>query len=71
MRKMTDNKRRFWWRITVAVAVFLVIITFTPLVMPEGKTEPRLFFMPFTLWISILITILLVILTWLGGRLQK
>jgi len=68
---MKDKKRRFWWAVTVAVAVFLVVISFTPLVMQDGKTEPRLLAMPFTLWVSILITILLVVLTWIGGFLKK
>jgi uncharacterized membrane protein len=68
---MNDKKRRFWWAVTVAVAVFLVVVTFTPLVMEEGKTEPELLSMPFTLWVSILITILLVVLTWIGGFLKK
>ena len=71
MYYMKDKKRRFWWAVTVTTAVFLVVINFTPLVMQEGKTDPRLFSMPFTLWVSILITILLVVLTWVGGFLKK
>lgn len=66
-----DKMRRFWWRVTVAIAILLTIVSFTPLVMPEGRTEPRLLAMPYTLWTSILVTILLVVLTWIGGFLKK
>jgi hypothetical protein len=45
-----------------------MIITFTPLVMPAGKIFPKLFLMPYTLWVSIFITIVLVGLTYIGGR---
>jgi uncharacterized membrane protein (DUF4010 family) len=68
MSKRAEKKRRMYWRITAAAAIFLIVITFTPLVIPSGKTEPWLFSMPFTLWVSILITIALVVLTYIGGR---
>lgn len=61
-------KQKLYWRITAAIAVVLILITFTPLVIAPGKIEPKLFAMPFTLWMSILITILLVVLTYIGGR---
>ena len=68
MKNLTNKKRRIYWKITVTLAVILILITFTPLVLQEGKIEPKLFSMPFTLWVSILITIALVILTYIGGR---
>lgn len=67
MSKRSKKKQKLYWRITAAVAVILMIITFTPIVMPAGKIEPKLFSMPFTLWMSILITILIVVLTYFGG----
>lgn len=69
MKKLTEKKRKIYWRITVAVAVVLIIITFTPLVL-TGKIQPKLFSMPFTLWVSMLITIVLVALTYIGGRIH-
>jgi len=47
------------------VVLFLLITaaTFSPLVIPQGVTEPWLFSMPRTLWSGILISILLAILT--------
>lgn len=61
-------KQKLYWRITAGVAVILILITFTPLVIAPGKIDPKLFSMPYTLWVSILITILLVVLTYIGGR---
>ncbi|MBN1987264.1 MAG: hypothetical protein JW761_13220 [Prolixibacteraceae bacterium] len=60
------NKR--YWRIIATTAIVLILITFTPLVIAPGKTDPKLFSMPYTLWVSILITVLLVLLTYVGGR---
>lgn len=68
MDELKKKKNRLYWRIIAAVAVFLILLTFTPVIMEPGKTDPRLFAMPYTLWTSILITIILVVLTYLGGR---
>jgi Na+/melibiose symporter-like transporter len=63
---MMKNKR--YWRIIATMAILLILITFTPLVIAPGKTDPKLFSMPYTLWMSILITVVLVVLTYVGGR---
>jgi hypothetical protein len=68
MSTLTKKKQKLYWRITAVIAVILILITFTPLVIAPGKIEPKLFSMPYTLWVSILITILLVLLTYIGGR---
>jgi len=54
----------------VGVALVLVAITFTPVILQSGKIDPKFLSMPYTLWTSILITILLVLLTYLVSRLQ-
>ena len=64
------NKQKLYWRITAALAVTLILVTFTPLVISPGKIEPKFLSMPFTLWLSILITILLVVLTYIGGKIH-
>lgn len=64
-----DKKQKnVWWKIISAVAILLIIITYTPLVIIPGKIEPKLLSMPYTLWVSIIITITLVFLTYLGGK---
>lgn len=64
----TNKKRNKQWRIIVIAALTLTILAFSPLVLKPGKIEPTLLSMPFTLWVSIVITIVLVILTYIGGR---
>lgn len=54
----------------VGVAFILVVITFTPVILHPGKINPKFLSMPYTLWTSILITIVLVLLTYLVSRLQ-
>jgi len=62
-------KRKLYWKITVALAVLLTILMFSPIVIAPGKTDPKLFSLPYTLWASVLITILIVVLTYVGGLL--
>lgn len=56
------------WRLCVTAAILIIILTFSPLVIAPGKTTPPLFGMPYTLWVSILTTIALVVLTYLGSK---
>lgn len=54
----------------IAVALGLVVLTFTPLILNPGKIEPKFLSMPYTLWTSIVITVILVVLTFLVSKLQ-
>ena len=63
---MKYNKQM--WRLYVAAVILIITVTFSPLIITPGKINPSLMGMPFTLWISILTTIALVVLTYLGGR---
>ena len=55
------------WKIIV-VAVFLcAAIQFSPLVMDQNKIAPYFLGMPFSLWFGILISLLIIILTAIGG----
>jgi len=65
----SKQKRRLSY-VLVAIALGLVAGTFSPLILHPGKIEPKVFSLPFTLWTSILITIILVLLTYLVSRLQ-
>ncbi len=62
-------KQKLYWKITVALAIFLSILMFSPIVIAPGKTDPKLFSMPYTFWVSVFITILIVVLTYIGGLL--
>jgi hypothetical protein len=63
---MKYNKKL--WRIYVAAVILIVALTFSPLIITPGKIKPSALGLPFTLWTTILTTIALVVLTYLGGR---
>jgi hypothetical protein len=67
MNKLTENKRMMYWRICVTAVIVIIAVTFSPLVIAPGKINPTVFGLPFTLWISILTTIALVVFTYIGG----
>jgi heme A synthase len=62
---MKYNKRL--WNICVISVILIIAITFSPLIIAPGKINPSVYGLPFTLWISILTTIALVIFTYIGG----
>lgn len=61
------QKLKSTWRIIYWSAILLIAVTFSPLVLIQGKLDPHWLKMPFHLWVSILNTILLVALTGVGG----
>lgn len=63
---MKYNKRL--WNIYITSVILIIAITFSPLIITSGKINPSVFGLPFTLWSSIITTIALVVLTYLGGR---
>ena len=65
---MDSSKKMRAWRVLIVCAVLLTIFTFSPLVVPQGVFKPELFGMPYTLWTSILVTIMYVVLTFIGTR---
>ena len=62
---MRNNK--LLWKCCVIAVVAVIVITLSPLVIKTGKTNPFLLGLPYTLWTGILMTILLVFLTFIGG----
>jgi len=61
------NKAKLWTLCRIAVGI-LIILTFTPVITPQGSWKPMLMGMPYTLWMGIIHSFLLVGLTWLGTR---
>ena len=62
---MRSNK---YWIACCCAAVILVILTFTPLVIPDNTYKPMLFGLPYSLWTGILICVCLVFLTFVAGK---
>ncbi len=56
------------WKICMVVFCILTIISFTPLIIPQGQFKPELIGIPYSLWSSFLITVALVALTWVGTK---
>lgn len=61
------KKKRYWYG-CVAAVLTIIIITFTPVVIPAGKSEPYFLDMPYSLWLTFLLTLALVGFTFVGGR---
>ncbi len=66
-----EEKNRKYWRILRTAAIILCLLTFTPLVIPEGVYKPELLGVPYSLWTSYLITIALVVLTYFGTKVHR
>lgn len=50
------------------LVVLLILLAYSPLMLPAGIYKPMLMGLPYTLWTSILITISLVVLTYIGSK---
>jgi hypothetical protein len=61
-------KKKTIWRICTIVVLILIILAYTPLLIPKGVYKPMLLGLPYTLWTSFLITVVLVALTYIGAR---
>ncbi|MDH3651608.1 MAG: hypothetical protein OEQ53_18130 [Saprospiraceae bacterium] len=56
------------WRVCKVLVCCLIVITFTPLVTPTNRSSPTFLHLPYTLWVGILLSVVLVMLTYLGSR---
>lgn len=63
-----NTQSNSYWITCCSAALILVIITFTPQVIPYGIHKPSLLGLPYTLWTGILITVGLVVLTFIATR---
>ena len=68
MMRAGITRRRRWRSLIVALAVILVVIMFTPVILAPGKIYPKFLSMPYSLWTSLTMTIILVLLTYLASR---
>lgn len=62
------DKKKKYWAICVVLASLLIILAFTPVALPKGVYKPMVLGLPFSLWFSFLITVSLVILTYIGAH---
>lgn len=62
------KRQKRYWRICVILVVILVVLGYTPLMIPRDVYKPMLLGIPYSLWTSILVTIALVALTYIGAK---
>ncbi|MBT3241957.1 MAG: hypothetical protein HN352_02330 [Bacteroidetes bacterium] len=58
------------WKICIIIFVILTIVSFTPLIIPQGIYKPEILGIPYSLWSGFFITLALVILTFAGTRMH-
>jgi hypothetical protein len=61
-------RKKTYWRICTILVPVLIVLAYTPLMIPNGVYKPMLLGLPFTLWTSFIITVVLVALTYVGAR---
>ncbi|PHN06293.1 hypothetical protein [Flavilitoribacter nigricans] len=54
------------WRICCGLAILLMVLAFSPVFIPTGVFEPKLFGMPYTLWSGIAVCIAMVLITYVA-----
>ncbi len=50
------------------LVVVLSVAAYTPLMIPHGIYKPMILGIPYSLWASFLITVALVVITYIGGK---
>ena len=56
------------WRVCCGLAGILAVVSFTPLVIPMGRSGPALEGLPYTLWVGLAVAVAFVALTFVGTR---
>ena len=64
---MKFNKKRIWRGCVIAVLA-ITVYTYFGLVPESSKIEPDFLGIPFVLWHSMVLTLLIVVLTYVGGK---
>ena len=61
------RSKKYWTACVIAVIVIMVV-GYTPIMLPSGVHKPMVLGIPYSLWVSFLATVALVVLTYLGSR---
>lgn len=62
------KKKKKYWAVCVVLMVILTVLGYTPVITPPGVYKPMLFGVPYSLWTSIVITVAMVVLTFIGSK---
>ena len=62
------KKNRKYWTLCAVLVGVLLVLAYTPLMIPKGVYKPMILGIPYSLWTSFLITVILVTLTYIGSK---
>jgi len=65
------KKKKLYWRLCVIAVVIIIVVTYSPLVLATGRTTPSFLHLPFTLWVTMVLALALVLLTYAGSRITS
>ena len=65
------NKNEVYWKLCCTVFYILSGLTFSPLILSPGRTEPSLGGVPYTLWTTVVLGFALLLLTFIGTRVHR
>lgn len=60
-------KTQSMWTFCRIAVLIMTVLVFTPLVTPAGKSAPFFMGMPYALWVGIVVTLILLLLTIVGS----
>jgi hypothetical protein len=61
-------KSKKYWTLCVVLVIVLLVLGYTPLMIPEGVYKPMILGIPYSLWTSFIVTVVLVALTFVGSK---
>lgn len=63
---MKKNKK--YWILCAILVIVIMVLGYTPLMIPGGIYKPMIMGIPYSLWTSFLLTAALVVLTYIGSK---
>jgi len=61
------KRKKIPWYLSCTVMIVLSVLTFTPVITPAHTYKPMLMGIPYTLWTGFLLTVALVLITYIGA----
>jgi hypothetical protein len=63
---MKKNKK--YWTLCAILVIVIMVLGYTPLMIPDGVYKPMILGIPYSLWTSFVLTVALVVLTYIGSK---
>ena len=63
---MKKNKK--YWTLCAILVIVIMVLGYTPLMIPDGFYKPMILGIPYSLWTSFVLTVALVVLTYIGSK---